>query len=172
MTQKRPSRPEEDAQTEHVDLDTNEYRHALSLFATGVSVVTALDPDGSKVGITVSSFNSVSLDPPLVLWSVGLESMSYDAFTAAGHFAVHVLAKHQEDLCDYFAQRIPDKFNGLDLRDGLGGVPILPDFAACFECSTEHVYPGGDHQIIVGRVRHFEYRDSEPLIIYRSGFLA
>ena len=102
---------------------------------------------------------------------IGLDSMSYDAFTSADCFAVHVLGRGQEDLCDHFARRIPDKFRGLELGSGLGGVPILPEFAACFECSTEHVYPGGDHQIIVGRVRRFEYRDSEPLIIYRSRFL-
>jgi len=171
MTQKRPPRPENDSPDAHTTLDTDDYRRALSLFATGVSVVTALDAEGNKVGITVSSFNSVSLDPPLVLWSVGLESMSYEAFTSASHFAVHVLGKGQEDLCEHFAQRIPDKFNGLELRSGLGGAPILPEFAACFECSTEHVYPGGDHHIIVGRVGRFEYRDSEPLIIYRSRFL-
>ena len=171
MTQKRPSDLEEDAGAGQADTDTLEYRRALSLFATGVSVVTAIDSEGNNVGITVSSFNSVSLDPPLVLWSVGLESMSYEAFTSAEHFAVHVLGKGQEDLCDHFAKRIPEKFNGFELGSGLGGAPILPDFAACFECSTEHVYPGGDHQIIVGRVHRFEYRDSEPLIIYRSQFL-
>ncbi|MBT8087178.1 MAG: flavin reductase family protein [Gammaproteobacteria bacterium] len=171
MTQKRPSKPEDSAAAGQADTDTLGYRRALSLFATGVSVVTALDSEGNPVGITVSSFNSVSLDPPLVLWSVGLESMSYEAFTSADHFAVHVLGKGQEDLCDHFAKRVPDKFGGLDWGSGFGGAPILPDFAACFECSTEHVYPGGDHQIVVGRVHRFEYRDSEPLIIYQSRFL-
>ncbi len=172
MTQKRPSNPENNAGTGQADTDTNGYRRALSLFATGVSVVTAVDANGNPVGITVSSFNSVSLDPPLVLWSVGRESMSYEAFTSARHFAVHVLGKDEAELCDHFAKRIPDKFNGFELGSGLGGVPILPDFAACFECSTEHVYPGGDHQIVVGRVHRFEYRDSEPLVIYRSRLLS
>jgi flavin reductase (DIM6/NTAB) family NADH-FMN oxidoreductase RutF len=171
MTQKHPPKPENDSPDALADIDTDEYRRALSQFATGVSVVTALDAEGNKVGITVSSFNSVSLDPPLVLWSVGLESMSYDAFTSADYFAVHVLGKAEEDLCGLFAQRKPNKFDDFNCTAGLGGIPILPDFASCFECSTEHVYDGGDHKIIVGRVRRFEYRDSEPLIIYRSQFL-
>lgn len=147
------------------------FRRALSCFATGVAVVTALDKHGKRVGITVSSFNSVSLTPPLILWSVGKESFSYDVFANTEHFAVHVLALDQKDLCDRFAQSGDSKFNGFDCREGAHGVPILPRFAACFECSTEHVYPGGDHKIIVGRVHRFEESDAEPLIYHRSQFL-
>ena len=153
------------------EIDTQEFRRALSVFATGVGVVTTLDEHGNKVGITISSFNSVSLDPPLVLWSVGLDSMSYDAFVAADHFAIHILGQHQLQICDRFAQRSENKFDGIECRGGMNGVPILPDFAACFECSTEHVYPGGDHKIIVGRVHGIEERQAEPLIYYRGGFL-
>jgi len=152
-------------------IDPGEFRRALGCFATGVAVVTVLDAQGEKVGITVSSFNSVSLEPPLVLWSVGVDSMSYDVFVEADYFAVHILTKYQEDLCDRFAQRRADKFSNLDCAEGIHGVPILPEFAACFECSTEHVYPGGDHKIIVGRVHRFEERDADPLIIHRSRFL-
>lgn len=152
-------------------IDPDEFRHALSYFATGVAVVTTLDTRGDKVGITVSSFNSVSLDPPLILWSVGLDSQSYDVFTAAEHFAVHVLSMNQKYLSDRFAQRGGKKFDSLDCIEGMHGVPVLPDFLACFECSTEHIYPGGDHKIIVGRVHRFEERDSDPLIIHRSQFL-
>lgn len=150
------------------ELDTDAFRSALSRFATGIGVVTALDSKGEKVGITVSSFNSVSLDPPLILWSIGLDSMSYDVFTEVDYFAVHILTRQQQDLCDRFAQRGNDKFASLDCHGGLHGVPVLPDFAACFECSTEHIYPGGDHKIIVGRVHRFEEREAEPLIYYRS----
>lgn len=157
--------------TESTEPNINAFRRALSCFATGIGIVTALDENGDKVGITISSFNSVSLEPPLILWSIGLDSMSYDVFTAADYFAVHILARQQEELCDRFAQRGNDKFNKLQCRDGLHGVPILPEFAACFECSTEHIYPGGDHKIIVGRVNRFEERDAEPLIYYRSRFL-
>ncbi|MGB5337332.1 MAG: flavin reductase family protein [Woeseiaceae bacterium] len=153
------------------EINTQDFRRALSVFATGVGVVTTLDEHGNYVGITISSFNSVSLEPALVLWSVGLDSMSYDAFVAADHFAIHILGQHQLQLCDRFAQRSENKFEGLECRAGLHGVPILPDFAACFECSTEHVYPGGDHKIIVGRVHGIEERQAEPLIYYKGGFL-
>lgn len=152
------------------EIDPQEFRRALSSFATGVGVVTTVDGRGNKVGITISSFNSVSLEPPLILWSVGLDSMSYDAFVAADHFAIHILGRHQMEMCDRFAQRSENKFDGIDVRSGLHGVPILPDFAVCFQCSTEHVYPGGDHKIIVGRVYHIEERETEPLIYYRGGF--
>lgn len=143
----------------------------MSCFATGVAVVTTLDEKGEKVGITVSSFNSVSLEPPLILWSVGVESLSYDVFTSAKYFAVHVLAQHQQELSDRFAQSGNNKFATLDCSEGIHGVPILPEFAACLECSTEHVYPGGDHKIIVGRVHRCEDREFDPLIIHRSRFL-
>lgn len=157
--------------TESTELDKNAFRRALSCFATGIGVVTTVDKSGEKVGITISSFNSVSLDPPLILWSIGLDSMSYDVFTSADYFAVHILARHQEALCDRFAQKGNDKFSNLQCHDGLHGVPVLPEFVACFECSTEHIYPGGDHKIVVGRVNRFEERDVEPLIYYRSRFL-
>ncbi len=169
MTQRRQTKPRADGEPKAID--TDDYRRALSRFATGVTVVTALDADGGKTGITVSSFNSVSLEPPLILWSVGFESMSFDVFTTTEHFAVHVLAKHQRELSDRFAARDTDKFSRLACSEGLGGVPILPDYAACFECSTEQVYPGGDHKIIIGRVHRFDYRDTDSLIICRSQFL-
>ena len=156
---------------DRTEIYPDEFRRALGRYATGLTVVTALDGNGEKVGITVSSFNSVSLEPPLILWSVGVDSLSYDVFTAADYFAVHVLTKDQEALSDRFALSGEDKFNGFDCREGLHGVPILPEFLACFECSMEHIYPGGDHKIIVGRVHAFEARDADPLIIYRSHFL-
>jgi flavin reductase (DIM6/NTAB) family NADH-FMN oxidoreductase RutF len=146
-------------------------RRAFGCFATGVAVATALGGKDEPVGITISSFNSVSVDPPLVLWSVGNDSVSYNVFANAEHFAVNVLARKQENLADRFAARGSDKFAGLACTEGLHGVPILPEFAACFECSTEYRYPGGDHLIIVGRVQKFEERDHEPLIFHRSQFL-
>jgi len=153
------------------EIDLEEFRRVLGHFATGVAVVTALDSQGTKVGMTISSFNSVSLDPPLVLWSVAKDSLSYDVFVQAKYFAVHVLAMHQKDLVNRFAQSGEDKFDQFDCREGIDGVPILPEFAACFECSTEYVYPGGDHKIIVGRVHSFEEQDADPLIVHRSRFL-
>jgi len=121
--------------------------------------------------MTISSFSSVSLKPPLVLWSIAHNAHGFDAFISAEYFAVNVLATHQEELSDRFATRGMDKFDGLDCREGPHGSPILPDYASCFECRTEHVYEGGDHKIIVGRVLTFDERESEPLIRYRSGYL-
>lgn len=150
--------------------DRDAFRRTLGCFATGVAVVTTLGPRGEKIGMTISSFNSVSLDPPLVLWSIGLDSQTYDAFARAGHFAVNVLAVHQRELTVRFSSPGVDRFAGIDCHEGIGGVPLLPEFAACFECSTEHRYPGGDHLIIVGRVHRFEDRELDPLIFYRGHF--
>jgi 3-hydroxy-9,10-secoandrosta-1,3,5(10)-triene-9,17-dione monooxygenase reductase component len=145
-------------------------RDAYGCFATGVAIATAKTGAGEPIGITISSFNSVSLEPPLVLWSLGNDSVSYDAFANAEYFAVNVLARQQEDLSIRFAARGQDKWSGLAWTEGVHGSPILPEFSACFECSTEHRYPGGDHLIIVGRVLSFEDRGLEPLIFYRSRF--
>jgi len=159
--------------TDSIDpqINLSEFRRALSCFATGVAVVTTLDEKGERVGMTISSFNSVSLDPPLVLWSIAIDAQSYDAFLNAEYFAVNVLTLEQENLSERFATRGVDKFVGLDCRDGLHGAPILPEYAACFECRTEHRYEGGDHKIIVGRVLRLEDRETDPLIIYRGRFL-
>lgn len=152
-------------------IDLDDFRRALSCFATGVAVVTTLDGNGDRVGMTISSFNSVSLDPPLVLWSIANDSYSYDAFIDAEYFAVNVLTMGQQALSDRFATRDADKFEGLEFREGLHGLPILPEYAACFECRREHRYFGGDHEIIVGRVLRLDDRETDPLIIYRGRFL-
>ena len=152
-------------------VDLQEFKRALSCFATGVAVVTTLDAGGNKVGMTISSFNSVSLDPPLVLWSIANDAYSYSVFTDAKYFAVNVLSMHQDHLSSRFAQKGEDKFQGLDCRIGINGVPVLPDYAACFECSTENIFDGGDHKIIVGRVLKLDDRESDPLIFYRGRYL-
>lgn len=153
------------------EVDLTEFRRALGCFATGVAVVTALEKDGSKAGITINSFNSVSLKPPLVLWSVAQESSSFETFAEAEYFAVNVLAMDQREMCDRFAGRGTNKFDGLNCGEGVGGVPILPAFSAVFECRTEHRYEGGDHIILVGRVLNFEDRKTDPLIFYRGHFI-
>lgn len=152
-------------------IDLGEFRRALGCFATGVAVVTTVDANGERAGMTISSFNSVSLDPPLVLWSISNDAYSYDAFVNAEFFAVNVLTMGQQDLSARFASKGIDKFDGLDCREGVHGAPILPEYAACFECATEHRYVGGDHKIIVGRVLRLEDRETDPLIIYRGHFL-
>jgi len=152
-------------------IDLGIFRRALSGFATGVAVATTVDSSGECAGITISSFNSVSLDPPLVLWSISEDAYSYDAFINAEYFAVSILTAEQQQLSARFATKGADKFEGLDCREGLHGVPILPDYAACFECRTEHQHPGGDHRIIVGRVLRLDDREKDPLILCRGQFL-
>lgn len=159
------------SESDDPQIDLGEFRRALSCFATGVAVVTTIDEEREPVGMTVSSFNSVSLDPPLVLWSIANDAQSYDSFISAEHFAVNVLTMEQQHLSARFATKGIDKFDGLDCREGLHGIPVLPDYAACFVCSTEHRYEGGDHKIIVGRVLHLEDRETDPLIFYRGRFL-
>ena len=150
--------------------EPDEIRRAFGCYPTGVAVVTTVTPDGTRVGMTISSFNAVSLDPPLVLWNLANESCNHAAFCSAEHFAVHILADHQGELSARFAARTGDKFDGHECTDGVAGDPILPEFAACFQCATEHLYEGGDHKIIVGRILDFEDRMLEPLIFHRSSY--
>ncbi len=151
--------------------DLGELRRALSCFATGVAVATTVDSTGVPAGITINSFNSVSLDPPLILWSISNDAYSYDAFINAEYFAVNVLTIEQQAMSSRFAQRGTDKFEGIEMREGLHGLPLLAEYAACFECRTEYRYEGGDHKIIVGRVLRLEEHETDPLIIYRGRFL-
>lgn len=152
------------------DFDSEKFRRALGCFATGIAVVTSVDDDGGPIGMTVNSFNSVSLDPPLVLWSIANDSTRYEQFMNAKFFAVNILSEHQEDVSVRFATRGIDRFAGLECRSGVGGVPRLPDYAACFECETELRHEGGDHTIIVGRVLAFDDHATDPLIFYRGHY--
>lgn len=153
------------------EIDLASYRRALGCFATGVAVVTSKDENGVKSGITINSFNSVSLDPPLVLWNIARDAQSFDAFMQTEYFAVNVLSSEQQAICDRFAAGGRDKFNGFDCDQGLEGQPILPEFSASFQCRKEYVYDGGDHNIIIGRVLRFEDRETDPLIFYRGHYL-
>ncbi|CAG0932083.1 MAG: p-hydroxyphenylacetate 3-hydroxylase, reductase component [Rhodocyclaceae bacterium] len=141
-------------------------RDALGAFATGVTVVSALDPDGRAVGLTVNSFNTVSLDPPLILWSLSLASPNLAAFRAANHFAVNVLAAGQQEIAERFARRSSDKFAGIDWREGLGGAPLLPGCCAVLECRNELQHGGGDHLVFIGRVERFGRGNAEPLLFH------
>ncbi len=146
--------------------DTREFRSALGAFATGVTLVTTRRPNGEPVGLTANSFNSVSLDPPLVLWSLARSSSNLDAFSQAQHWAVHILASDQEPLSGRFGARRPDKFSGLDVENGVGDVPLLPGCTARFQCRTAFQYDGGDHIIFVGEVLAFDRTASPPLLFH------
>lgn len=144
-------------------------RSALGLFATGVTIVTARSTDGSMIGLTANSFNSVSLSPPLVLWSLGLKAGSLQAFLAAKHYAIHVLAVEQQSLAERFASKMVDRFDGLAFDEGLGGVPILPGCAAVFECTSKSQYPEGDHVILVGEVLSCQHDASRAPLLFHGG---
>ncbi len=146
--------------------DPIEFRKALGTFATGVTIITARAADGSPIGLTANSFNSVSLDPPLVLWSLANNAMSFDAFRSASHWAVHVLGADQEDLSGRFARRGEDKFAGLEIEEGEGGVPLLRGCAARFQCRTASQYQGGDHLIFIGEVLRFDRDEAAPLVFH------
>ena len=150
--------------------DGRRYRRALGSFTTGVTIVTTRAADGTSVGLTANSFNSLSLDPPMVLWALDRRSLSLAAFEAAEHFAVHVLASHQQALSDRFATRGADKFGALECETGLGSVPLLRDCSARFQCRTEFRYDGGDHVIFVGRVLAFDETDLPPLAFHRGTY--
>lgn len=145
-----------------------DFRAAASEFATGVTIVTTL-ADNKPVGMTVNSFASVSLDPPLVVWNVGQESDSYQTFLDADVFAVNVLSAEQMPLARRFATRGADKFADAAWEPGYAGLPVLSGSLTCFECRTVHRYPGGDHMILVGNVIHLHPRRlGQPLLFHRG----
>jgi len=147
-------------------LDAAEFRKALGAFATGVTIITTRAPDGTPLGLTCNSFNSVSLNPPMVLWSLAQNALSLPVFRAAKHWAVHVLAADQDELSARFARRGENKFAGLELDAGIGDIPLLRGCTARFQCRTAFQYDGGDHVIFVGEVLSFDRSDAAPLVFH------
>jgi 3-hydroxy-9,10-secoandrosta-1,3,5(10)-triene-9,17-dione monooxygenase reductase component len=148
------------------EFDGREFRSALGAFATGVTIVTAIGPDGTRVGVTANSFNSVSLDPPMILWSLAKTSRSLEVFEKAAYWAVHILAADQDQLSNHFAKSGVDKFADIDVEAGAGGVPLLRNCASRLQCRTAFMYEGGDHVIFVGEVLKFDRRDVAPLVFH------
>ena len=149
--------------------DARALRDALGAFATGVAIVTTRAQDGEH-GLTINSFASVSLDPPLVLWSLDRRSHSLNAFETAPAFAVNVLGRHQADLARRFARPHVDRFAGLTLTAGLEGAPLLADCIAAFECRRTATHEGGDHVIFVGRIERYHADHRPPLVFSRGKF--
>jgi len=147
-------------------IDPRAFRDALGNFVTGVTIVTTVDDTGADVGLTANSFNSVSLDPPMVLWSLALCSSSLPAFRQASWWAVHILAADQETLSARFAKRGIDKFEGLSITRGPGGIPLLEGCTARFVCRAAYEYEGGDHAIFVGEVQEFDREGHTPLVYH------
>lgn len=143
-------------------------RDAFGRFASGVTVVTLPDDAGRPTGITVNSFSSLSLDPPLLLFSVGKQQKSCRWFTTGDRFVVNVLSDAQESTAWQFAKPLPDKFEGIEWHQGASGLPVLSGCVASFECRKWNVYEGGDHIIIVGEVTDFNMDDGDALIFFKG----
>ncbi|MFV3091123.1 p-hydroxyphenylacetate 3-hydroxylase reductase component [Pseudomonas sp. GW6] len=149
--------------------DPRAFRRALGNFATGVTIMTAA-VGGKRVGVTANSFNSVSLDPALILWSIDKRSTSYEVFSAASHFAVNILAADQIDLSNRFARPSDDKFASIEVEEGAGGAPLFADCAARFQCELHQQIDGGDHWILLGKVVAFDDLGRAPLLYHQGAY--
>ncbi|WP_027014439.1 flavin reductase family protein [Comamonas composti] len=148
---------------------SRDFRDALGQFATGVTIITARSPEGHPVGVTVSSFNSVSLTPPLVLWSMTLSAASLPVFQHCRHYAIHVLASDQKPLAELFARKGVDRFANTAWRSSAQGVPLLDNTAAVFECRNRSRYEEGDHIIFVGAVEQCRHLHGRAPLLYHGG---
>lgn len=150
--------------------DPRHLREALGRFATGVTVVATRTAQGRREGLTCNSFSAVSLDPPLVLWSLRKAAPSYWNFERAGCFTVNVLAADQHHLSEHFSRARLDKFADIDFVEGYRGCPLIAGTLASFECETETIVGGGDHSIFIGRVVRAAYSGGEPLIFSAGAY--
>jgi len=167
---KHPADPANELASDNSAIDPRDFRNALGTFGTGVTIVTAMAADGTPYGVTCNSFASVSLNPPLVLWSLGMFSQGLTIFQNASHFTVNVLNASQQELALQFAKSSGDKFNGVEWKPGLGNAPILAGSVASFQCRAANRYYGGDHVIFLGAVETYTYNKQEPLLFARGGF--
>jgi flavin reductase (DIM6/NTAB) family NADH-FMN oxidoreductase RutF len=169
---KHPSDPDPASElaSDSSTIDPRDFRNALGTYATGVTIITAAGADGKPYGLTCNSFASVSLNPPLVLWSLGMVSQGLSIFQNASHFTVNVLGASQQALATKFAKSAEDKFQGVEWTAGLGRAPILKDSIASFQCRAANRYYGGDHVIFLGAVEAYTYNRQEPLLFARGGY--
>ena len=154
-------------------MDSRKFRNALGQFPTGVVVATARTQAGELIGMTMSSFNSVSLDPPLVLFSVHRRALSFEAWQSIGRYAVNVLNEDQEQVSNQFARASGNKWEGFTALDSKSGVPMLPNAAVVFECVSHARYDGGDHEIFVGRVEAMHehaFNRGRPLVFFEGRY--
>jgi flavin reductase (DIM6/NTAB) family NADH-FMN oxidoreductase RutF/DNA-binding IclR family transcriptional regulator len=149
-------------------IDPRRLRDVLGTFVTGVTIVTTCDDGGRPHGVTANSFTSVSLDPPLVLWSQSITSRSHAAFAGSDSFAINILADDQVTLSNHFAVSRDDKFSQIDFSPGVGGSPVLHGTAASLECTKVATYPGGDHVVFLGRIERMQQSNRRPLV-YGNG---
>lgn len=161
--------PTPSRQASSPSFSTQEFRTALGMFATGVTIVTARTPAGALVGLTASSFNSVSLNPPLVLWSLAQSASSMSAFRTGSHYAINILAADQKELAERFASRREDRWQDVLFTEGACGAPLLTGAAATFECFNRSRYEEGDHVIFVGEVERCSRREGASPLLYHGG---
>jgi len=151
--------------------ESHDLRRVLGAFVTGVTVVTTIDDEGRFHGVTANSFSSVSLDPPLVLWSQAVRSLSHPVFFNAERFAVNILAEDQIELSKRFAKSSQEKFSDIDIDIGMGGLPLLRGCSARLQCQIVSRVPGGDHTIYVGRVQSINQTERTPLVFGNGQYL-
>ncbi len=151
------------------NFSATEFRAALGMFATGVTIVTARSADGALIGLTANSFNSVSLEPPLVLWSLAQKAASMAAFRTGTHYAVNILSAEQQDLARQFASQGVDRFQGVRYTLGAAGAPLIEGALATFECFNRSRYEEGDHVIFVGEVERCAYREATAPLLFHGG---
>ncbi len=157
------------ARAQAPSFSSTEFRTALGMFATGVTIVTARAPNGQLVGLTANSFNSVSLSPALVLWSLSKAASSMDAFSTGSHYAINILAADQQALAQRFATRGIDRFADVAFAEGASGAPLLSGCVATFECFNRSRYVEGDHVIFVGEVEHCTHSTGASPLLYHGG---
>src|SRR3569623_155611 len=162
--------PANELASDNSPIDPRDFRNALGTYGTGVTIITATAADGKPYGITCNSNASVSLNPPLVLWSLGIYSSSLTVFQNASHFTVHVLGTSQQALANKFARSSEDKFAGVEWTPGLGNAPVLAESVANFQCRSVNRYYGGDHVIFLGAVEAYAYSAKEPLLFARGRY--
>ena len=149
--------------------DAREFRAALGMFATGVTIITARNAAGELVGLTANSFNSVSLAPPLVLWSLGRSASSMPTLSTGSHYAINILGADQQALAERFATRGVDRWAGVEFTDGVAGAPLLAGAVATFECFNRSRYDEGDHVIFVGEVERCSHRTGAAPLLFHGG---
>lgn len=155
---------------EGLEVTPDEFRRACGRFATGVAIATVLDAQGAPHGLTVSSFTSVSLEPPLVLICLGHAVTVIQSFRAAKHFGINVLAASQREVSDRFARKGEDRFNGTPWIAGATGVPLLPGALAAIECAVERIVAAGDHDVLIGRMVRAQVAEGAPLVYFASRY--
>lgn len=151
--------------------DKRDLRNALGSFGTGVTVVTSGNNQSRLVGVTANSFSSVSLDPPIVLWSLGSASPSLDVFDTSGRFVINILSLQQIDLSKRFSSNVPDKFEGVDFSEGLEGLPVISNCVATIECKTIQRSVVGDHVLFLGQVEKYTYETKPTLLFCQGNYL-